>query len=257
VDTAGPARTVARHRSLGLVVMMPDECAADGDRRAAIRPGPVLAATAWRTNGHMIRDAVVSLGYLRPHWTICDPTYGRGQWWRLWQPDEGELVTYNSDVVDFRKLPEPEGRFDAVTFDPPYVCPGGRETTGIGEFFDRYGMRDAPKTPATLQALMKRGARRDGPDRSARRLAGRGRGFWRGRPCSRCRCSSSAPTTCPRGSCGDGRLIMAGNARPQPPRSRRDGKPVRQHYARNNCSFLLVLRKPRTRRRSTNTATTT
>ena len=42
-------------------------------------------------------------------------------------------------------------RFDAVAFDPPYVCVGGRETTTIQGMHDAYGMGDAPTTPQGVQ----------------------------------------------------------------------------------------------------------
>ena len=42
-------------------------------------------------------------------------------------------------------------RFDAVAFDPPYVCVGGRETTTIRGMHDAYGMGDTPTTPQGVQ----------------------------------------------------------------------------------------------------------
>lgn len=42
--------------------------------------GPVLAATAWKTNADLIVDCA-RLGYLRKEWITLDPTYGRGLWW--------------------------------------------------------------------------------------------------------------------------------------------------------------------------------
>ncbi len=81
----------------------------------------VLAATAWPTNAAMIAD-VARLGYLDGR--VLDPTYGRGKWWTVWRP--AELVTHDLrlDGVDFRHLPEPDGHFNAVAFDPPYKLNG-------------------------------------------------------------------------------------------------------------------------------------
>ena len=115
--------------------------------------GPVLAATAWPTNGDLIADCA-RLGYLRKEWRTLDPTYGRGVWWTKWEPDE--LVTYHRpiDGSDFRDLPEPDASFDAVAYDPPYVCVGGRKTTGTADMHDRYGLTGAPTSPAKLQRLI-------------------------------------------------------------------------------------------------------
>lgn len=109
----------------------------------------VRAADAWPTNAHLIRD-VARLGYLREDWLTLDPTYGRGAWWQLWRPDE--LVTHDlrHDGVNFLDLPHDDDEFDAVTFDPPYIASGGRETSTL-EYVDRYGLKTVPKTPRALQ----------------------------------------------------------------------------------------------------------
>lgn len=105
----------------------------------------ILAATAWSTNADLIADCV-QLGYLRSEWRTIDPTYGRGNWWKKWRPDD--LVTHDLkiDGVDFRDLPEPSDSLDVVAFDPPYIAQGGRATSTAGEFMDRYGLVDVPKT---------------------------------------------------------------------------------------------------------------
>lgn len=95
----------------------------------------VLAATAWNTNADMIL-ACVELGYLRKEWLTLDSTYGRGTWWKKWEPDSLEKVL-GPGHYDFRELPtEWAGRFDAVTFDPPYKL-NGRPTAEVD---DRYGV---------------------------------------------------------------------------------------------------------------------
>lgn len=118
----------------------------------------VLAATAWNTNADMILSCV-ELGYLRKEWLTLDPTYGKGNWWTKWRPDN--LVTSDiNDVepVDFRCLPPVYAdHFDAVAFDPPYVCIGGRKTTGIPKMHEAYGLTEAPRTPADLQDLIDEG----------------------------------------------------------------------------------------------------
>lgn len=109
--------------------------------------GLVLAASNWHTNAELIAD-VARLGYLRSEWLTLDMTPGRGIWWKTWRPDK--LVT--DGFEDFRDLPMEWGcRFQAVAYDPPYVCPGGRSTSTIQGFFDRYGLREVPATPELLQ----------------------------------------------------------------------------------------------------------
>lgn len=138
---------------------------------------PVLAAHSWRTNAELIAD--VAELYLDRSWRILDPTFGRGIWWNAWAPSAelgGELVTHDLriDGTDFRELPHDDATFDAVAFDPPYVAAGGRATSTLGarrgpvengrgplrrtregsDFHDRYGMTEAPNTPAGVQQLI-------------------------------------------------------------------------------------------------------
>jgi len=116
---------------------------------------PVLAAGGWHTNAALIAD-VHRLGYILNTDRVLDPTYGRGLWWSEYRPP---LLEW-SDIatgVDFRFLPHVANTFDVVAYDPPYVCVGGRETTTLVDYFERYGMADAPYTPKVLQTLMNAG----------------------------------------------------------------------------------------------------
>lgn len=116
-------------------------------------PPPVRAADHWVDNSALIADAA-SLGYL-DGW-VLDPTYGRGLWWRQFRPAQFTICDIKTGV-DFTNLPFDVQQFDAVAFDPPYVAKGGRDTSGIGEMDDRYGLKDAPKTPPALQTLINQG----------------------------------------------------------------------------------------------------
>lgn len=118
----------------------------------------ILAAHRWKNNSDLIDDAR-ALGYIGAR--VLDPTYGRGNWWKTWQPPE--LVKHDLilDGIDFRDLPE-EGLFDTVTFDPPYIPQGGRDTSTLSApgdvgFLDNYGLRDGPRTNAELRALVRDG----------------------------------------------------------------------------------------------------
>lgn len=112
--------------------------------------GPVLAATRWPTNAHLIED-VARLGYLKPTDHVLDPTYGNGVWWKRWTP---EALVVPPEGTDFTRLPYDPSTFDAVAFDPPYVATGGRSTTGMVDFAQRYGLTDAPRNPALLQRMI-------------------------------------------------------------------------------------------------------
>jgi hypothetical protein len=128
-----------------------------------MRPDPmsdlILAASTWKTNAELIVD-VARLGYLRTEWRTLDPAHGDGKWWTLWRPDT--LVISDKykgpEHHDFRHLPHVDGAFDAIAFDPPYVCPGGRKTSTIKPMHAAYGMNgDDFRTPAELQQIINDG----------------------------------------------------------------------------------------------------
>ncbi len=213
----------------------------------------VLAVTKWRTNGAMIATCA-QLGLLRPQDRVLDPTYEGGLWWSDFRPIE--LVALNRDIdgSDFRKLDYPDASFDAVAYDPPYVCAGGRETTTVPEFHQRYGMEDAPRTPAGVQQQINDGLTE----------------MWRLLKPSAVR---TLDPLRPNGVCivktqnyiSGGKLQPSvfdtynhalglgftlwdqfehlSGSRPQP-LTNRDGSPRRQVHAHRNHSTTLVLRKP-------------
>lgn len=202
---------------------------------------PVLAAETWPTNGHLIAD--VARLYLRPDDLVLDPTWGRGKWWTRYQP--ARLIRHDLhtlDGVDFRNLPEANGSFDVVAFDPPYVAMGGRTTSGLGQMMDAYGMRDAPATPQQLWKVIV-----DGLDEINRVLKPRGLLLmkcqdyvWSGRlqPVTYWAIDMQAFYDCELVD----RFEHVTKPRPQPT-TNRDGTPRRQVHARRNLSTLLVFRK--------------
>jgi hypothetical protein len=126
----------------------------------------VLVAQKWRDNAELI-EAVFDMHVWprvkhRAACQVADVTYGKGTWWKGWwkvPPFGYDLVKHDIkiDGVDFRKLPEADGTFDVVAFDPDYVAPGGRKTSTITEFNERYGLDGEYESPAQLQEIMNDG----------------------------------------------------------------------------------------------------
>lgn len=115
---------------------------------------PVLAADNWASNGVLMRD-VAALGYFREKDFVLDPTYGKGTWWSHYRPKYLTTHDIAIDGQDFRKMPRKyQNLFDVIAFDPPYVAKGGRATSGIPEFDERYGLEICPATPRDLQTLI-------------------------------------------------------------------------------------------------------
>lgn len=132
----------------------------------------VLAATRWDTNADMIVDCV-ALGYVKPADRVIDLTFGGGKWWtkyhhpgQFWanfdpDADIDAIPAYVNNWIcrDFRDLRHVDDLppFDVTVFDPPYVSMGGRTTSGMPEFMDRYGLANAATTPERLQIDNERG----------------------------------------------------------------------------------------------------
>lgn len=123
---------------------------------------PILAASSWPTNGELIADVAQLYIPDEPVPWVLDATYGRGLWWTKVRPiglTTNDLVVGRAEhAYDFRQLPDDwASSFDVVAYDPPYVCVGGRESTGMADLHDRYGLTAAPRTPETLQQMMGEG----------------------------------------------------------------------------------------------------
>jgi hypothetical protein len=128
----------------------------------------VLSATRWKSNADLIL-ACVELGYIKHGDQVLDLTFGRGKWWTKYRPShlyatldpglsEAEADAIHADNLwvwgarrsDFRAFQGAADTFDVVTFDPPYVAMGGRKTSKLPDFMDRYGLEHAASTPRTL-----------------------------------------------------------------------------------------------------------
>lgn len=208
---------------------------------------PILAAQFFKSNTDII-EACVALHFLKRTDLILDPTYGGGKWWKTWKPSGvGDLVRHDLklDGTDFRNLPYKARQFDAIAYDPPYVSVGGRATTTIREMYEAYGLAGAPTSPELLQALINDGLR------EMRRVLKPG-GY----------CLVKCQDYVSSGRLWSGTFHTEQHARklgfevvekfihvkksggPQPKRTRKDGKAVRQHHARHNASMMIVLRRP-------------
>jgi len=100
--------------------------------------GPILPSVFVGTNADLM--AAVAPYYLNG--SVCDVTYGEGKWWERFTPDPfTRHDLYKVDGVDFRALPEADGTYDAVCFDPPYIPTGGYETSTVRQFHDGFGLR--------------------------------------------------------------------------------------------------------------------
>jgi hypothetical protein len=118
--------------------------------------GPILPSVITGTNADLI--AAVAPLYLTG--SVCDVTYGLGGWWTRYQPlglATHDLDRTKGDGVDFRALPESDGAYDAVCFDPPYVPQGGmsdRHHHGVADFRGRFGLTDESTPWWETKALM-------------------------------------------------------------------------------------------------------
>lgn len=207
---------------------------------------PVMAAHAWPSNAELIA-ACHQLNYLKDADRTLDPTFGRGKWWTSWRPKT--LVTHDAaiDGTDFRDLSDlyDDGEFDAIAYDPPYVPRGGQTASvKMQDFNDRYG-RVLNSTPKSIQQLID-----DGLTEMVRLVKPKGiilvkcqSYVWAGKlwPGVHYTLSHSLSQGCRLKD----QLEHVTTPRPQPTRTRADGKPSVQQHARRNLSTLLVLEGPK------------
>lgn len=215
-------------------------------------PAPVMAATRWATNAELIAD--VARLYIDDQAAVLDPTYERGTWWNVWRPQNLTALHRSVDGTDFRHLTAADHTWDVAAYDPPYVCPGGRRTSTLDGFHDRYGMAEGGHTdpmftsPAELQQIIN-----DGLTEMVRVVKPTGLVLVKCQDyISSGRLWIGTHHTLTHGLALGCELVdrfeMITSPRPQPT-ANRDGSPRRQVHARRNLSTLLVLRTPKAARR--------
>jgi hypothetical protein len=214
---------------------------------------PVLEVQEWANNSELI-EAVFDIHVWPKRWAsgpdgpdVMDVTFGYGLWWK-WVDGSGHGLSFTShdmkhDRVDFTNLPEADRSMDVVAFDPDYVAPGGRDTSTIPDFNERYGLNDPYESPASLQAHINAGL-----SECARVLRPQGILLVK---CSTY-VSSGKPWLGEYHTIGHGLdcglkvediFVHVAGTGPQPKRE------TRQKHARSNSSRLIVFRKPGRRKR--------
>ena len=114
--------------------------------------GPIPASIVAGDNSALI----ASIAPLYLTGSVLDVTYGRGMWWRRFEPDPFDCHDLALDGVDFRALPEADRSYDSVCFDPPYVPrQGPKPATKLEDaaYRARYGL-DTPRGPRELERLI-------------------------------------------------------------------------------------------------------
>jgi hypothetical protein len=114
-----------------------------------------MATHRWRNNAEMI--AAIAPLYFRPEDLVVDFTYGRGNFWTQFRPENLRCHDlYLLDGIDARK--PPYGRqIDIAVLDLPYQANGGETTSTVLETRKAYGQVAAmgqAKDPAGMQDVI-------------------------------------------------------------------------------------------------------
>jgi hypothetical protein len=115
-------------------------------------PSIVESVVRTSSNGPLI--AAAAQLWIRSADRVLDVTYGNGLFWTHFRP---ERLILPPAGTDFRSLPYSARSLEVVVFDPPYIAQGGRDTSGLPDFLERYGLRDCPRTVPELEALISAG----------------------------------------------------------------------------------------------------
>jgi hypothetical protein len=114
----------------------------------------IQAYHRWKNNADLIANAIVPMGYIRPDDRVIDVTYGRGNWWTLYRPEDFYYHDWKLDKVDFTDLPYEDEQFDVVGFDPPYKMNGTTQSSlDDGDFHDRWGLVGSAKKASRYRVI--------------------------------------------------------------------------------------------------------
>lgn len=109
-----------------------------------VLPPSILRSGTWhKTTGHvpfrdnadLIARGVVPLGHLRTEWLTWDLTWGKGAFWRDWEPDLligsdiNPAKPVRSLVADGTRLPARDKSVDVAVVDAPYKLNGRSDGT--------------------------------------------------------------------------------------------------------------------------------
>lgn len=217
----------------------------------------VLEAQRWPTNSELI-EAVFDLHVWPKRWAqerfiALDMTYHNGIWWKWREQRPGGFHLVSNVLAkggyDYRDMPYADEMFDVIAFDPDYVAPGGRQSSTITEFNERYGLKDQYESPASLQRSIN-----DGIEEMTRLLRPQGIGMLK---CANYISSGklwlgehySIQHALARGLVVEDIFVSVFGPGPQPERP-----DSRQQHARSNSSRLIVFRKPGRRKRRSHAA---
>lgn len=140
--TAVVTQPKERHVQLGLI---------EGTDK---RVGPMPTSVVHGNNA----DLIAHIAPLYLTGSVLDVTYGRGHWWRRFQPDAFLGHDIALDGVDFRDLPYPNCSWDSVCFDPPYIPQGGTKAQDVKSvrFRATFGLQES-MTQKQLDELVSAG----------------------------------------------------------------------------------------------------
>jgi hypothetical protein len=119
---------------------------------------PITSVVFERTNAALLAKHVRPL-WIRDDDLVLDVTYGEGRWWDQWRPPRlvGMDLEKGPCMADFRELPVRSGSVEVVAYDPPYIPQGGRDTSTLPDFMERYGLRDVATNHRELFELFRGG----------------------------------------------------------------------------------------------------
>jgi hypothetical protein len=225
---------------------------------------PVKSAYCGIDNGVLI--AKIAPLYLAGAHTVLDVTFGAGGFWTHYRPDNlicHDLFTIQEGEfrvgVDWRKLPEADESVDRFVFDPPYVAPGGRSTSGpkFAGMRDAYGMHSTEKDPRAQWAKILLGCEEAWRVLEpgglllfkAMDYVSSGRMQWATRWAWRDIEAIGKEWNAKRGAHVGGFRLVDEIVLVQPGATGMQPKGRRQVHARAAHSVLMIFRKPRTRKR--------